>query len=78
MMLAGCASFSFANFYVIPINKNMKNVVTVAKSGGQFTDIQTAINSITDASVLNPYTVYVAAGTYTLTDRINLKTVSPK
>lgn len=40
------------------------NVVIVAKSNGDFTSIQAAINSITDASSINPYLVWVAPGWY--------------
>lgn len=42
-----------------------KNVVIVAKSGGEYTSIQAALDSITDASESNPYLVWVAPGVYT-------------
>ena len=39
-------------------------MVIVAKSGGDFTSIQSALDSITDASTSNRYLVYVAPGVY--------------
>jgi hypothetical protein len=42
-------------------------VVIVAKSGGDYTSVQDAINSITDASASNPYLVWVAPGVYSET-----------
>jgi hypothetical protein len=41
-----------------------QNVVIVAQSGGDFTSIQDALNSITDASTTNRYLIYVAPGVY--------------
>lgn len=41
------------------------NVKIVAKSGGEYTSIQSAIDSITDATTNNRYTIFVYPGTYT-------------
>jgi len=69
MLLLGFSSLAYADFYVIPvpISKKIKNVITVAKSGGQFTDVKEAVDSITDANETNPYLVYIAPGHYNVT-----------
>lgn len=44
--------------------QNYAQVVVVAKSGGDYTSVQAAINSITDAAADKPYLVWVAPGVY--------------
>ncbi len=61
---------------VIPMGsggKPLQNIVTVAKSKGQFTDPVAAMNSITDASFTNPYLLYIGPGQYTLTTALAMK-----
>ncbi len=48
-----------------------QNVVIVAKSGGDFTEIQAALNSITDAGATNRYLVWVGPGIYN--ERVTMK-----
>ncbi|HBI15888.1 MAG TPA: hypothetical protein DDY20_10315 [Desulfobulbaceae bacterium] len=70
--LAGAAD----RVVVVPMGtggKPLQNIVTVAKSKGQFTDPVAAMNSITDASAANPYLLYIGPGQYTLTTALVMK-----
>ncbi len=49
------------------LGANYQNVVVVALSGGDYTSVQGAIDSITDAAADNPYLVWVAPGVYSET-----------
>ncbi|MDY7080245.1 MAG: hypothetical protein SXV54_25465 [Chloroflexota bacterium] len=44
-----------------------ENVVTVAKSGGDYTSVQAAVDSIGDAAADNAYLVWIAPGVYSET-----------
>ena len=44
--------------------RHHQNMVVVAKSGGDYTSIQAALDAITDASEINGYLVWVAPGVY--------------
>lgn len=44
--------------------RRLARLVVVAKSGGDFTSVSAALNSINDASAGNRYLVYIAPGTY--------------
>jgi hypothetical protein len=49
------------------LGTHYQNVVVVAKSGGDYTSVQTAIDSVADAAAGNPYLVWVAPGVYSET-----------
>ncbi|WP_238613466.1 hypothetical protein [Candidatus Oscillochloris fontis] len=52
-------------------NVHYAQVIVVAQSGGDYTSIQAALDSITDAGVGKPYLVYVAPGVYE--ERVTMK-----
>jgi hypothetical protein len=54
-------TFSAGTYYNLP---KLQNVITVAKSGGDFTSIKSAVDSITDSSSDNRYVISVAPGKY--------------
>lgn len=62
---------------VIPLfgddTKPLKNIITVAKANGNFTDPVAAVNSISDASAANPYLVVIGPGVYTITQTLYMK-----
>ena len=62
---------------VIPMSGNdlkpLKNVVTVAKANGDYSDPVAALNSITNASAVNPYLIVIAPGVYTVTSALVMK-----
>ena len=74
-LLAPLTVFPQDGFYVSPwlMNKPLKNVITVAKANGKFTDPVAAVNSITDASATNPYLVVIGPGVYTVTSPVVMK-----
>lgn len=49
------------------------NVIVVATSQGDFTSVVAALDSITDASLNNPYLVWVGPGTYTESSLVQVK-----
>ncbi len=76
MLMIGASLQAKDKVVVIPLSGGKQvptNIVTVAKSGGDFTDLQEAINSITDASEENPYLIVMAPGVYEIEQTIIMK-----
>lgn len=68
-LLLAFPTLSFGKVVVVPMIESLKvkNVITVAKSGGDFTDIADALDSIKDPSPENPYLVQIGPGEFITT-----------
>lgn len=76
ILFAGVEAMAEDRVVVIPLfcgGEALKNVVTVAKANGNFTDPVAAVNSISDASAANPYIVVIGPGIYSLTQTLVMK-----
>jgi hypothetical protein len=62
---------------IAEIKKPLENVISVAKSGGDFTSIKDAIDSITDNDAENRYTILVAPGVYTINNSSSPVSLKP-
>jgi len=69
--LTAGAGITLTNDVISSTVPHPANVVWVAKSGGDFTGVQAALNSITDAADGNRYVVKIAPGVYT--GRVTMK-----
>ena len=61
---------------VVPLGddfKPLKNLITVAKENGDFTDPTEALASITDAEEENPYLVVIGPGRYEIDQQLIMK-----
>ncbi len=73
LIFTGLVSSSYADFYVIPVVQKTKNLITVGKTKANYKNLQSALDSITDASPLNTYLISVGAGEYNVTTPIQMK-----
>lgn len=77
LLFQALVSSAHNNVVVIPLlgdeQSKLQNVITVAKSGGNFSDPVKAIDSISDAGQSNPYIIVIAPGIYDIDSPINLK-----
>jgi hypothetical protein len=74
--LDGQHAYAFANAthnHDSVYQKKYANVVVVAASGGDFTDLASAMSSITNATASNPYLIKIMPGEYQMTSDINAK-----
>jgi hypothetical protein len=77
LLLTPLTALAQTKVVVIPLfgddAKPLKNIITVAKANGNFTDPVAAVNSITNASATNPYLVVIGPGVYTITQTLQMK-----
>lgn len=55
------------------LGDNYANVIIVAQSGGDYTSVAAALNSISNPSANNRYLVWVAPGTYTESELVHVR-----
>ena len=58
---------------VLVLLEKVANTITVATDGGNFETLSTAMASITDASITNPYIIKISPGVYTEANPITCK-----
>ena len=75
LMLCAAEAVAADKVVVVPLFKNstIKNVITVAQEGGDFSDPVAALNSISDATSSNQYLVFVGPGEYTVSSAVKMK-----
>ncbi len=78
MVTSGLGSvYAQSGVVIIPLSGDdldpLSNIITVAKEHGDFENPVDAVDSITDASDVNPYLVFIAPGVYTLTAPLQMK-----
>lgn len=73
--LLSVSAYSHQKVVVVPLSlaKKLGNVVTVAKSGGDFTTPAAAMASISDARYDNPYIIVIGPGIYQLSETLVMK-----
>ncbi len=70
-LLDGYQASDFAPISHTHSGSSYQNVIVVAKSGGDFSSVQAALDSITDNGDGNRYLVWIGPGTYT--ERVTMK-----
>ena len=68
-----CTALIASLAVVTPGQAELKNVITVSASNGQFLHPEQAVKSITDASATNPYLVKIGPGLYPLQAQLRMK-----
>lgn len=67
------ATYAMTATVALNAGGSYENVIVVAKSGGDYTSVAAALNSISSPSSANRYLVYVAPGVYTESELVDVK-----
>ncbi len=75
LIIAGGTAAAQNTVVVVPLGmaKQLGNIVTVAKQGGDYTDPVQALAGITDSGQDNPYVMIIGPGVYSLSRSLALK-----